>query len=337
MSGAPATVPLTERPSPAGEGRRRLGAAARGRLWAYGIWAVLALLVLVLVAVSPSFRTSTNLTNILEQNSMLGIVALGMLVMMVSGGFDLSVGAVGATSAVVGAYLSAHGGLWAAIPGALAVGLLVGLANGLLIARARINAFVTTFAMASVVTGIMFVATSASPINANAGWLVTLALDRIGGIPYAFIAYVLVALLTGFALSRTKWGHYVYAVGGNREASFLSGVPVVPTQLAAFIYGGLCAAIGGLILLGQSDIGQPSSATDWPLTAIAICVIGGVSLMGGEGRLHGTIAATFVLGVISNGLNLLNVSPYIQPTVTGAVILIAVALDRVSRRRQAAG
>jgi ribose/xylose/arabinose/galactoside ABC-type transport system permease subunit len=142
-----------------------------------------------------------------------------------------------------------------------------------------------------------------------------------------------VAVVTWFLLGRTKWGHYVYSVGGNREASYLSGVPVVSTQLAAFVFGGLCAAFGGLILLGQSTIGQPSSATDWPLTAIAICVIGGVPLSGGEGRLHGTIAATLLLGVVTDGLNLLNVSAYIQPTVTGAVILIAVAVDRLSRRR----
>ncbi len=304
------------------------------RLWSYGIWIVLALLVAVLLAVSPSFRTTTNLTNILEQNAMIGIVALGMLVMMVSGGFDLSVGATGATSAVVGAYLSMHGGLGVAIPGALAVGLVVGLANGIVIARFQINAFVTTFAMASVVTGIMFVVTAASPINANAGWLTTLALGKVGGVPDAAIAYAVVALVMWFLLARTKWGHYVYAVGGNREASFLSGVPVVSTQLLAFVVGGLLAAVAGLILLGQSDIGQPSSATDWPLTAIAICVIGGVSLAGGEGKLHGTIAATLLLGVISDGLNLMSVSPYVQPAVTGGVILLAMGLERFSRDRR---
>ncbi|MCL6091580.1 MAG: ABC transporter permease [Actinobacteria bacterium] len=304
-------------------------------LWSYGIWVALALLIAVFFAASPSFRTATNLTNVLEQNAMLGIVALGMLVMMLSGGFDLSVGAVGATSAVVGAYLSTVGGLEAAIPGALAVGVVVGLANGLLIARARINAFVTTFAMASVVTGIMFAATSASPINANAGWLTSLALGKVAGVPEAFIAYIIMVIVTWFLLDRTKWGHYVYAVGGNREASYLSGVPVVLTQTLAFTYGAVCAAAAGLILLGQSNIGQPSSATDWPLTAIAICVIGGVSLLGAAGRLHGTVAATFVLGVITDGLNLLNVSPYIQPTVTGVVILLAVGLELLSRAKRA--
>jgi ribose/xylose/arabinose/galactoside ABC-type transport system permease subunit len=145
--------------------------------------------------------------------------------------------------------------------------------------------------------------------------------------------YMAIAGLTWVLMKRTKWGHYVYSLGGNREASFLSGVPVVSVQVVAFFFGGLMAAMGGLLLLGQSGIGQPSSAADWPLTAIAICVIGGVPLSGGEGRVQDTIAAALLLGVVYNGLNLLNVSPYVQPAVTGGVILVAVAGDQISRRR----
>lgn len=300
----------------------------------YGIWMALAVLVLLLSIASPSFRTVSNLTNVLEQNAMLGIVACGMLVMMVSGGFDLSVGAVGATGSVVAAYFSDHGGLALAIVACLVIGIVVGLLNGLLIAKGGINAFMTTFAMASIVTGILFVVTSAAPVNANAGWLTTLALGEVGRVPDAFIAYVVIATLTWLLMTRTKWGHYVYSIGGNREASYLSGVPVVASQVAAFVFGGLCAAMGGLILLGQSNIGQPSSATDWPLTAIAICVIAGVSLSGGEGRVQETVAATLLLGVVADGLNLLNVSAYVQPAVTGGVILIAVAFDKMNRGRR---
>jgi ribose/xylose/arabinose/galactoside ABC-type transport system permease subunit len=164
--------------------------------------------------------------------------------------------------------------------------------------------------------------------------LTTLAFGQVADIPYAFIFYLLFAGATWLLLSQTKWGHYLYSVGGNREASFLSGVPVVSTQVMAFVFGGFAAAVGGLILLGQSAIGQPSAASDWPLSAIAICVIGGASLSGGEGRVQGTIAATLLLEVIANGLNLLNVSPYIQPAVTGVVILLAVGADRVAKSRE---
>jgi len=305
-----------------------------GKIWRYGIWAALLLVVVVFAAISPSFRTVTNLTNILEQNAMIGIVACGMLGMMVTGGFDLSVGAVGATASVVAAYFSIHGGLAVAIPVGLAVGVVIGAINGILVAKIRINAFMTTFAMASVVTGLLFMVTSASPVNANAGWLTTLALDGVGRVPDAFILYIAVVLITWVLMSRTKWGHYVYSTGGNREATYLSGIPVVATQLAAFVFGGFCAALAGLVLLGQSNIGQPSSATDWPLTAIAICVIAGVSLSGGEGRVIDTVAATLLLGVVADGLNLLNVSAYIQPTVTGLIILTAVVIDRYSRSRR---
>lgn len=306
----------------------------RGSFRRYAIWIALLVLVAIMCVISPSFRTTTNLTNILEQNSMLGIVACGMLVMMVSGGFDLSVGAVGATGSVVAAYFSQGDGLAVAIAGCLAVGIGVGFVNGMLIAKVGINPFMTTFAMASIVIGILFVVTSAAPVNANAGWLTTLAFNRIWEVPDAFIAYLVIAILTWLLMTRTKWGHYVYSTGGNKEASYLSGVPVVSTQVAAFMFGGLCAAIGGLILLGQSNIGQPSAATDWPLTAIAICVIGGVPLSGGEGRVQDTVAAALLLGVVADGLNLLNVSAYIQPTVTGAVILVAVWFDKVSRSRR---
>jgi len=313
---------------------QELGRSNWSWLRRYGIWIALAVLVLVLSVASPSFRSLSNLTNVLEQNAMLGIVACGMLVMMVSGGFDLSVGAVGATGSVAAAYFTTHGGLALAIVVCLAIGFIVGLMNGLLIAKGGINAFMTTFAMASIVTGILFVVTSAAPVNANAGWLTTLALGEVGHIPDAFIAYITIAIVTWLLMTRTKWGHYVYSIGGNREASYLSGVPVVVSQVAAFVFGGMCAAMAGLILLGQSDIGQPSSATDWPLTAIAICVIAGVSLSGGEGRVQETVAATLLLGVVADGLNLLNVSAYIQPAVTGGVILVAVAFDKINRKRR---
>lgn len=304
-------------------------------VWRYAIWGALVVVVVALMATSSSFRSQANLTNILEQNSMLGIVACGMLLMMISGGFDLSVGAVGASTAVTAAYLSTHGGLALGIVGGLAVGLLIGSINGALVAKAGINAFMTTFAMSSVVTGILYMITNAAPVTGNAGFLTTLALGKVWVLPDAFLVYVGVAVCTWIGLNATKWGHYLYATGGNREASYLSGVPVVATQFVAFALGGLCAALGGMILFGQSTIGQPSAATDWPLTTIAICVIGGVSLSGGEGRVQETIAATLLLGVIANGLDLLNVSAYAQPAVTGAVILIAVAADRFGRRRGA--
>src|SRR5580704_10997308 len=302
-----------------------LGGASGGLLRRFGLWAVLIIVTAGFMIASPSFRQAINLENILEQNSIIGVVACGMAIMMIVGGFDLSVGAV-----------SGHHGTALAIIAGLAVGLVVGGINGFLVARAKVNPFIATFAMASVVSGLLYVATSAQSEQGNSPFLSALASNRWAGIPICFIVFVICLLIVWGILTRTRYGHYVYSVGGNAEASHLSGVPVQRVQLFAFIAGGVFAAAAGLLLLGQTSIGQPSAAADWPLEAIAICVVAGIALTGGIGRAPDVLAATLVLGVIADGLNELNVSPYWQPTVTGLVILVAVTLDRYNRARNAA-
>ena len=297
----------------------------------FGLWLVFAAVTVLLMAISPSFRQPVNLENILEQNAILCVVACGMAMMMISGGFDLSVGAIGAAASVVAARVSTHHGTLLTILAPLCIGLVVGLTNGALIARARINAFVATFAMASIVSGLLFVATGAESTDGHTTILATAATGRLGPIPVVFLIFVACLALTWFVLTRTRYGHYVYAVGGNAEASHLSGVPVPRVRMFAFAFGGVLAGGAGVLLLGQTDVGQPSAAATWPLSAIAICVVGGVALTGGIGRIEDVLAATLLLGVISNGLNQLNVSPYWQPTVTGVVILAAVVLDQYSR------
>jgi ribose transport system permease protein len=313
-----------------------LGGASGGLIRRFGLWAVLIIVTAGFMIASPSFRTAINLENILEQNSIIGVVACGMAIMMIAGGFDLSVGAVGVTASVVGAAVSAHHGTVLAILAGLAVGLVVGGINGFLVARAKVNPFIATFAMASVVSGLLYVATSAQSEQGNSPFLSALASNRWAGIPICFIVFIICLLIVWGILTRTRYGHYVYSVGGNAEASHLSGVPVQRVQLFAFIAGGIFAAAAGLLLLGQTSIGQPSAAADWPLEAIAICVVAGIALTGGIGRAPDVLAATLVLGVIADGLNELNVSPYWQPTVTGLVILVAVTLDRYNRARNAA-
>jgi ribose/xylose/arabinose/galactoside ABC-type transport system permease subunit len=178
------------------------------------------------------------------------------------------------------------------------------------------------------------VATSAQSEQGTSAFLSAVASNSWGGIPIVFLVFVLFLVAVWLILTRTRYGHYVYSVGGNAEASHLSGVPVQRVQMFAFIIGGTFAGAAGLLLTGQTGIGQPSAAADWPLEAIAICVVAGVALTGGIGRAPDVLAATLVLGVIANGLNQLSVSPYWQPTVTGAVILVAVALDRYNRARR---
>jgi ribose/xylose/arabinose/galactoside ABC-type transport system permease subunit len=300
----------------------------------YAISVVFLGLLIVLLIASPDFRDPRNLWNVLQQNSIIGIVALGMLVMMISGGFDLSVGATGAASAVVAAWAFVNFSIPLGVIGGLAIGLLIGSANGILIAKVGINPFVATLGMQVFVQGLLFVATDAKPIYGLPTDFTFIGLGRIGPVPVAAIIYGIVAVGIWILLRFSRFGHYVYATGGNKEASRLAGVPVDRVIIGAFALGGFLAALGGLVLLGQVNIGQPAMQAAWPLAAIAACVVGGTSLFGGVGTVPGVVVGTLLLGVVANALNLFGVSPYWQPAVTGVIILTAVGIDAFQRKRK---
>jgi ribose/xylose/arabinose/galactoside ABC-type transport system permease subunit len=315
----------------------------------FGLWVVLVVVSMVFLFSTENFGTALNLQNVLQQNAIIGIVACGMAMMMIVGGFDLSVGftVTSAGMLTVGLYGGGHGAP-VAIAAGLAVGLGIGLANGILISRVGINAFVTTFAMASVVRGVLLVSTNdGQPVTGAPKILQRIAQGTLYdfgvgggnrfGIPSIFAVYVVVLVCAWLVLTRTRLGHYFYSVGGNAEASHLSGVPVQRVQMIAFAVGGFLAAGAGLLLVGLVNTGEPNSGIEYPLNSIAICVVGGVALTGGVGRIPDVLAATLLLGVISNGLNHMNVSPSWQYVVTGGVILIAVVLDQYVRRNQGGG
>ncbi|MDQ0469880.1 ABC transporter permease [Labrys wisconsinensis] len=310
--------------------------AARG--WAFlSGYALPIIFVALLIGFSltvPHFATWANLGNVLQRNSIIGIVACGMLLMIVTGGFDLSVGAVGAMSSVVAAALIVEVSMPLGIAAALLLGLAVGSANGFFIAKVGINPFVTTLATQVLVTGFLFVGTSAQPVYGVPESFTWLGLGRIGPIPVPTLIFAVVALVTWAILRFTTLGHYIYIVGGNKTAARLAGINVDRVILTTYALGGLCAAIAGVVLLGQTNIGQPASATDWPLTAIAAVVVGGVPLSGGVGQVWSAVLGTLLLGIIANALNLIGVSPFWQPAVTGAVILVAVGLDSYQRKRR---
>jgi len=298
----------------------------------FGIFVVFAGLLVVLFFFSPTFREPANLWNVLQQNSIIGIVACGMLLIMLTGVFDLSVGAVGAASAVAAAVTFVNVSVPAGIVAALVVGLLVGILNGVLIAKIGINPFVATLGTQAVVQGLIFVATDAKPIYGLPTEYTVVGLGRIGVVPVATIIFAAVATVTWIILRFTRYGHYVYAVGGNKEASRLAGVPVDRVLITTYAIGGVFATIAGLVLLGQVNIGQPTAAP-WPLPAIAAVVVGGTPLTGGVGTVQGAVIGTLLLGVVANALNLFGVSPYWQPAVSGTVILAAVGIDSLQRLR----
>jgi ribose/xylose/arabinose/galactoside ABC-type transport system permease subunit len=311
--------------------RNRLSGLARR----HGVLLVFILLVACMFVSQPTFGTYQNLTNVLQQNSVIGIIACGMTFAIILGGFDLSVGSVTALASVVGATLMIDLGTFGipiGIVGALVSCLLVGMTNGWLIAYLGVNPFVATLGTMTVVRGLIYVATNASPRFGVPYSFTTLGLGRLLGIPNAAILFLLVALLLGFVLHQTRFGHYIYAVGGNSLASAQMGVNAARVRFAVYVLVSACAALSGIILIGQTASATPQAALGYELTAIAAVIVGGASLGGGRGRMAGTIVGVFLLGVVANGLNLFGVSPFWQPVATGLILIVAVAFDGYSKR-----
>jgi ribose/xylose/arabinose/galactoside ABC-type transport system permease subunit len=311
--------------------RDRLSGLARR----HGVLLVFILLVACMFVSQPTFGTYQNLTNVLQQNSVIGIIACGMTFAIILGGFDLSVGSVTALASVVGATLMIDLGTFGipiGIVGAVVSCLLVGMTNGWLIAYLGVNPFVATLGTMTVVRGLIYVATNASPRFGVPYSFTTLGLGRLLGIPNAAILFLLVALLLGFVLHQTRFGHYVYAVGGNSLASAQMGVNAARVRFAVYVLVSACAALSGIILIGQTASATPQAALGYELTAIAAVIVGGASLGGGRGRMAGTIVGVFLLGVVANGLNLFGVSPFWQPVATGLILIAAVAFDGYSKR-----
>lgn len=298
----------------------------------YTMAGLLVLAVVVMSIVSPAFRDPDNLVNILQQNSLIGVVACGMTLMIIAGGFDLSVGSVAAAAGVLAATLSLNDSIVFALSAGLALGAVVGVLNGMLIAKVKINPFVATLGMSAVVQGLLFVKTEAEPVfNLPEVWS-SIGLYRLFGIPSSVLIFVGVAILCWALLKFTLLGKLIYSVGSNLEGTRRSGVPVDRVVVSAFAIGGLLAALGGVMLVMQSSTGQPSSGGTWALLAIAAVVVGGTPLTGGGGGIAQTVVGTLLLGVMSNILNIASVSPYWQPAATGFLVLAAVGVERYRSR-----
>jgi ribose transport system permease protein len=298
----------------------------------YGIAVVFAALVVTMVIASPQFRTKGNFLNLLQQNAIIGILACAMTFAIILGGFDLSVGANAALSSVVAARLMIEFSIPVGIAGALLAGLLVGLVNGLLIAYVGVNPFVSTLGTMTVVRGLVYVYTNATPLFGVDFSFTRVGLGRSFGVPNPFWIFLVVAIILYILLSQTRFGHYIYAIGGNALAAREMGINVKRTRLLVYALIGVCAAISGIILVGQTATGQPAGALNYELTAIAAVIVGGATLSGGYGNLLSTIVGVYLLGIVSNALNLFGVSPFWQPVATGSILIVAVAVDSAAAR-----
>ena len=298
----------------------------------YGIVVVFVALLVLLTATLPQFRTAANLRNVLQQNAVLGIIACAMTFAIISGGFDLSVGAGAALASVVGAKLMIDAGIPAGVAGALLAGLLLGLLNGFLIAYAGVNPFVATLGTATIVRGLIYVSTNATPFFGVPMHITSVGLGRTGPLPNATWIFLAVAASLAFVLHKTRFGHYVYAIGGNIVAAAEMGIDVRRVKLAVYALVGVSAAVAGIILTSQTASGQPQAALNYELAAITAVIVGGASLGGGRGGMAGTILGVFLLGLVSNALNLYGVSAFWQPVATGIILVLAVGIDGFSRR-----
>lgn len=287
------------------------------------------LLCVIIAIATPRFLTLSNITNVLTQIAVNAIIAVGMSFVILTGGIDLSVGSTVALSgAVAASVVLSTGSIPLAIIAAIIVGAAIGLINGVLVSKGKLQAFIATLATMTIFRGETLVFTQGNPISKLPESFMVLGNGSLGFLPVPILITIIVAVIAIYALSQTKLGRYIYAVGGNEDSSRLSGINTNKIKTWVYMVAGIASAIGGIILTSRIGSASPNAGTGYELDAIAAVVIGGTSLSGGEGKISGTIIGALIIGVISNGLNLMNVSPFYQSIVKGLVILVAVLLDK---------
>jgi ribose/xylose/arabinose/galactoside ABC-type transport system permease subunit len=307
----------------------------RGAGRRFGIVIGLIGLCLLLWILTPHFLTVPNALNVMEQTSINAIVAVGMTYVIISGGIDLSVGSVLALSGVVlAAALKADWPAPLAIAAGLGVGAATGSINGLVIAFGRLPPFIMTLGMMSVARGAALLATDGRPISGFDAGFRSIATGRVLGVPAPIVLTLAIYAIAHFVLSRTRFGRYVYGIGGNEEATRLSGVNVRFHKTMVYVVSGLTSAIAAVLLTARLNTAQPIAGIMYELDAIAAVVIGGTSLSGGDGHLGGTLIGALTMGVLRNGLNLLGVSSFLQQLVIGVVIIVAVLVDVMVKEKR---
>ncbi|MBM4169906.1 MAG: ribose ABC transporter permease [Ignavibacteria bacterium] len=303
----------------------------------FGIGFALLVEIAIFSALSPHFFTTDNLLNVMLQISITAIVAVGMTFVILTAGIDLSVGSLMAFVGVVAtSMLKLDLRLEYAFPLAMLAGLLLGAASGLiagtLVTRFRITPFIVTLALMTIWRGLAFVYTEGRPVWELPEAFALLGNGRTLGIPNPTIVMIVVFVTAYVVLSHTRFGRYIYAIGGNPEAARLAGIGVKRIVTQVYVVCGVLSAASGILLASRMNSGQPNAGIMYELDVIAAVVVGGTSLFGGRGTVTGTFLGSLLIGVLRNGLNLLNVGSYVQQVVVGVVILLAVLLDQWKKR-----
>jgi L-arabinose transport system permease protein len=300
-----------------------------------GILLVFIILFVVLSIFVPYFFTPVNMVGLALSVSMVGMVACTMLFCLASGDFDLSIESVVAFSGVLAAVVINDTGsvLFGIVSGVLAGGI-VGLINGLIIAQIGINALITTLATMQIVRGLGYIVSGGRAVGIYDPAFFVLGTGRLLGLPVPIWITVVCFASFGFLLNRTVYGRNTLAIGGNREAARLAGIPVERTKIMIFAIQGLMAGLAGVVLASRMTSGQPATSVGFAMDVISACVLGGVSLSGGIGTMTGTIVGVFIMGTVQNAMNLLNIPTFYQYVVRGSILLAAVIFDQIRRRRR---
>lgn len=295
-----------------------------------GIIAVLVIISVILSFASPVFLTTDNLLSVLRQVSNNMYLALGMTLVIILGGIDLSVGTCVAMCGTLTAGLMVNQGMpmVLAIAVGLLLGTLAGFLNGLIIATFKVPAFIVTMSMMNVAKGVAYIYSGGRSIRVSNDVFTGIGTGKLFGVLPLPVVYMIVLIIIFIVvLNKTKFGTYIFAIGGNRESARLSGVPIKKVEIAAFTISGFLAAFAGIVLSARMYSGQPGVGEGYELDAIAACVLGGISMTGGVGAVSGTIFGALVIGIISNGLNLIGLSSFWQLVVKGLIIVLAVIID----------
>lgn len=293
------------------------------------VWMLL-IVALILFIATPFFLTTSNLLAIVLAASITALLAIGQTFVIILAEIDLSVGAMLGFTGVITALAIPDLGLAGSLLVGVLAGAAAGLINGLLVTKVNMPSFIATLATMSILSGLTLYITQGNPRTVTSSGFKTIGQGNLVGVPNPIWILLACTIVFGIGLARTKFGRQVYATGDNFEAARLSGMPVDRIKIAAFMISGVLAAIAGFILTARLGTAQPTAGVGLELTAIAAVIIGGTSLTGGRGAVVGTVIGALLLGTIDNGLNLLNVSPFLQDVVKGAVILFAVLVDRNS-------
>lgn len=310
----------------------KLTAIKTGR---YGILIAFILICIALAIANPKFLTLPNLRIILTQVSINALLAFGVTFVIITGGIDLSLGSVLAVAGVVAALFASPDSYPVIVPVilGLATGAAFGLFNGAIITKSKVPPFIVTLGTMTIARGIALILSNGRPVSNLSDSFNFIGGGQVLGIPFPIIILIIAYIICSLILNRTVWGRYMYAIGGNELAARASGINVEKIKMLVYVLSGILTATGGILLTSRITTGQPNSGLGFELDAIAAAIIGGTSTAGGKGTMTGTLLGALIIGVISNGLDLLNVTSYYQQLAMGIIIIAAVVLDSNNNKK----